>query len=127
MNFSIDEKGLQTALSNIEEKMNRLNDEKIVAFFVFLGLDKRDDIPQDYLQWETILIVVPNRHISNEIKKYKYAISRISFVTNPYAQQIHIFDFNQWENSIRNKTQFQKRELLKTNFGGVKKTGIDPE
>ncbi|MWB94083.1 hypothetical protein GON26_06890 [Flavobacterium sp. GA093] len=120
MNAITDVKTLENILKDIDKKIDRLNDQKIVAFFETLGLHKRDDIAKDYLNWETILVVVPDRHTSNEIKKYKYSIARISFLTNPNAKQIHIYDFNQWKDASRNKTQFQIREYLKTNFGGVK-------
>lgn len=116
-----DLEALLTALKKVDEKIDLLNDQKIIALFESLGLDKRNDIPKDYLRWGDILIISPNTHISNEVKRYKYSISRISFLTNPNAQQIHIFDFAQWKNASRNKTRFQIRELLKTNFGGVKK------
>lgn len=128
MKMSIaDKKNLQDFLKNIDGKIDQLNDQKIKAFFESLGLQERNDIPNDYLNWETILIVVPSRSILDEIKKYKDSISRISFVTNPNAKQIHIYDFNDWKKSTQNKTQFQIRDLLKTNFGGVEKTAEDPD
>lgn len=111
-----------STLKSIDQKINTLNDEKIVAFFESLGLNEREDIPKDFLQWETILVIVPDRHVSNELKPYKYSISRLAFVTNPYASQIHILDFQEWKNTTRSKTQFQIREMLKTSFGGVRKT-----
>ncbi|WP_459641347.1 outer membrane beta-barrel protein, partial [Flavobacterium sp. CGRL2] len=40
------------------------------------------------------------------------------YVINPRAS--NIFDFNEWKNVTRNKTQFQIREFLKTNYGGVR-------
>lgn len=122
-----DKKNLQDFLKNIDGKIDQLNDQKIKVFFESLGLQERNDIPNDYLNWETILIVVPSRSILDEIKKYKDSISRISFVTNPNAKQIHIYDFNDWKKSTQNKTQFQIRDLLKTNFGGVEKTAEDPD
>lgn len=115
-----DENLLHSTIKEIDQKIDKLNDQKIIAFFDALGLNERADIPKDFLKWETILVVVPNRHISHELKYYKYSIARLSFVTNPNAQQIHIFDFNEWKNVTRNKTQFQIREFLKTNFGGVR-------
>jgi len=124
MNVMTDENALKDLFKEIDKKIDKLNDEKIIAFFASLGLEERDDIAKNYLSWENILIVVPDRHLTNEIKKYKYSISRISFITNPNAQQIHIYDFNEWKNSTRNKTQFQIREFLKTNFGGVKKINL---
>ncbi|RUT71371.1 hypothetical protein D0817_05720 [Flavobacterium cupreum] len=122
-----DENTLHSTLKSIDEKINSLNDQKIVAFFESLGLTEREDVPKDFLKWETILIVVPNRHVSNEIKSYKYSISRLFFVTNPNAQQIHIFDFKEWKNITRSKTQFQIREMMKTSFGGVRKVNGDSE
>ncbi|MBP4139570.1 hypothetical protein [Flavobacterium geliluteum] len=119
-----DENALQDLFKEIDKKIDKLNDEKIIAFFASLGLEEREDITKNYLNWENILIVVPDRHITNSIKKYKYSIARISFLTNPNAQQIHIYDMNEWKNSTRNKTQFQIREFLKTNFGGVKKINL---
>ncbi|URC12070.1 hypothetical protein [Flavobacterium sp. B183] len=122
-----DEKNLHIILKKVDLDINRLNDQKIKAFIEFLGLKDRDDIPKNFLDWENILVVVPNRDMLNEIKKYKDSISRISFVTNTNAKQIHIYDFNDWKNSTKNKTQFQVREFLKTNFGGVPKTAEDPD
>lgn len=115
-----DENTLLSTIKRIDEKIDKLNDQKIIAFFDHLGLTDRPDVPKDFLKWETILIVVPNRHISHELKYFKYSISRLSFVTNPYAKQIHIYDFKEWNAITRNKTQFQVRELLKTSFGGVR-------
>ncbi|MBF4491343.1 hypothetical protein IRZ83_02185 [Flavobacterium sp. JLP] len=115
-----DENSLLDAIKRIDEKIDKLNDQKIIAFFESLGLTEREDVPKDFLSWETILVVVPNRHISHELKYFKYSIARLSFVTNPNAQEIHIFDFNVWKAVTRNKTQFQIREMLKTSFGGVR-------
>ncbi|KRD58040.1 hypothetical protein ASE40_17010 [Flavobacterium sp. Root935] len=115
-----DEKLLHSTIKNIDQKIDKLNDQKIIAFFDALGLTERADVPKDFLKWETILVVVPDRHISHKLKYYKYSISRLSFVTNPNAREIHIFDFNEWKNVTRNKTQFQIREFLKTNYGGVR-------
>ncbi|TDO83125.1 hypothetical protein EV143_102389 [Flavobacterium chryseum] len=115
-----DKNTLLSTIKRIDEKIDKLNDQKIIAFFEHLGLTDRADIPKDFLKWETILIVVPDRHISHELKFFKYSISRISFVTNPYAQKIHIYDFKEWNAITRNKTQFQVREMLKTSFGGVR-------
>lgn len=120
-----DEKKLLSTIKRIDEKIDKNNDQKILAFFESLGLTEREDVPQNFLDWETILIVVPDRHISHELKFYKYSISRLFFVTNPYADQIHIYDFEQWKSVTRNKTQFQIREMMKTSFGGVKKTASD--
>lgn len=117
----IDKELLEGTLKNIDKKIDRLNNQKITAFFESLALDKRNDISKDYLNWENILIVVPSRSILNEVIKYKDLISRISFITNPNAAEIHIYDFNDWKKSTKNKTKFQIRELLKTNFGGTEK------
>ena len=108
-------------LKKIEQSISPLKSEKITAFLESLGLHEREDFSKDYLHWETILIVVPSRTVLNELKKYKVLISGISFAVNTNASQIHIYDFKVWENLTRNKTQFQIRELLKTNFGGVPK------
>lgn len=121
MSTIINENRLQTTFKSLDHKINKLNDQKIAAFFESLGLLERTDVPKDYLNWENILIVVPNRHVSHELKYYKYTISRISFLTNPYADQIHIFDLKDWKNASQNKTQFQIREMMRTSFGGVKK------
>ncbi|CAA9194878.1 hypothetical protein FLA105534_00364 [Flavobacterium bizetiae] len=126
MNVS-DKEALEDALKNIDKKIDRFNDQKIKAFFESLGLDQRHDIASDYLNWENILIVVPSRSILDQVKKYKYVIARIYFIVNPNAEQIHIYDFKDWKNSTRNKTQFQIRELLRTNFGGVPKNAEDPD
>lgn len=121
MSIIKDEDKLLDTIKRIDQKIDKINDQKITAFFESLGLNEREDVPKDYLNWETILIVVPNRHISHELKYYKFSISRLFFVTNQYADTIHVYDFNEWKNATRNKTQLQIRELLKTNFGGVKK------
>lgn len=120
-----DEKKLLSTIKRIDEKIDKNNNQKILAFFESLGLTERDDVPKNFLDWDTILIIVPNRHISHELKYYKYSISRLFFVTNPYADQIHIYDFDEWKSVTRNKTQFQIRELMKTSFGGVKKTSTE--
>jgi len=112
---------LEDTLKNIDKKIDRLNKQKITAFFESMELDQRNDISKDYLNWENILIVVPSRNILNEVIKYKDLISGVSFITNPNAKQIHIYDFNDWTKSTKNKTKFQIRELLKTNFGGTEK------
>ncbi|MEG2103241.1 hypothetical protein [Flavobacterium sp. FlaQc-28] len=120
-----DEKKLLNAIKRIDEKIDKNNDQKILAFFESLGLTEREDVPKNFLDWDTILIVVPDRHISHELKYYKFSISRLFFVTNPYADQIYIYDFDEWKSVTRNKTQFQIREMMKTSFGGVKKSGAD--
>ncbi|MCD0464887.1 hypothetical protein [Flavobacterium sp. ENC] len=122
-----DENTLHSTLKSIDQKIDSLNDQKIVAFFESLGLTEREDVPKDFLKWETILIIVPNRHVSNEIKPYKYSIARLFFVTNPYANEIHLFDFTEWKNITRSKTQFQIREMMKTSFGGVRKVNGDSQ
>ncbi|WP_431241152.1 hypothetical protein ACQ9BO_13585 [Flavobacterium sp. P21] len=122
-----DEKKLLNAIKRIDEKIDKNNDQKILAFFESLGLTEREDVPKNFLDWETILIVVPDRHISHELKYYKFSISRLFFVTNPYADKIHIYDFNEWKNVTRNKSQFQIREMMKTSFGGVRKSNTENE
>lgn len=115
-----DENKLISTIKKVDQKIDKLNDQKIIAFFEALGLTERADVPKNFLDWETILIVVPDRHISHQLKYYKYSIARLSFVTNPNAKEIHVFDFKEWDNVTRNKTQFQIRELLKNSFGGVR-------
>ncbi|WP_289057650.1 hypothetical protein [uncultured Flavobacterium sp.] len=120
-----DKDRMQRVLVEIDKKINSLNNQKITALFDAMGLRDREDTPKDFLDWESILIVVPSRNILNEIKKFKDSISGISFVVNTHAKQIHIYDFNEWKNSTRNKTQFQIREMMKTNFGGTQKKSED--
>ncbi|MCA1919918.1 MAG: hypothetical protein LDL38_11000 [Flavobacterium piscis] len=127
MNTIQDEAKLHTFLKSVDSNIEKLNDKKIIAFFEFLGLKDREDIPKDFLDWQSILIVVPNREMLNEIKKYKDSISRISFVTNANAKQIHIYDMNDWKSATQKKTALQIRQFLKTNFGGVPKTSEDPD
>ena len=115
-----DQDTLLSTIKRIDKEIDQLNNQKIIAFFDHLGLTERDDVPKNFLDFETILIVVPNRHISHELKYFKYSIARLSFVTNPYAKEIHVYDFKEWDSVTRNKTQFQVRELLKTTFGGVR-------
>lgn len=127
MGVILNEVKLHTIMEEIDLGINKLNDQKIIAFFKFLGLKDREDIPKNFLDWENILVVVPNREMLNEIKKYKDSISRISFVTNTNAKQIHIYDMNDWKSAAQNKTSLQIRQFLKTNFGGVPKTSEDPD
>ncbi|MFC0776983.1 hypothetical protein [Flavobacterium sp. HJSW_4] len=115
-----DQKEILSELARIDKAIYKLNSQKITAFFEFLGLHQRDDVPKDYLKWEEILIVVPDRHVSNAIKKYRYSIERISFLTNPNAEKIHIFDAKQYRALSQNKTQFQIRQMLRDTFGGVR-------
>lgn len=122
-----DETNLHIILKKVDLDINRLNDQKIKAFIEFLGLKDREDIPKNFLDWENILIVVPNREMLNEIKKYKDSISRISFVTNTNAKQIHIYDMNDWKSATQNKTALQIRQFLKTNFGGAEKISKSPD
>lgn len=122
MNILTDEKDFRQTLQKIDQKISRLNNQKITAFFESLGLHEREDFAKNYLKWEKILIVVPSRAVLHELKKYQVLISRISFVVNTNAAHINIYDLKEWENSTQHKTQFQIRELLKTNFGGVPKS-----
>jgi hypothetical protein len=108
-------------LNNIDKKIDTLNTEKIKAFFKAIDLDT-DDLPENYTEWETILIVVPNRTAMNELKPYKYSIDRIAFAININAEKIHVFNLDDWKKAFRHKTQLQIRNLLKTSFGGVKRT-----
>jgi hypothetical protein len=127
MGVILNEAKLHTILEEIDLGINKLNEQKIIAFFNFLGLKDREDIPKNFLDWQSILIVVPNREMLNEIKKYKDSISRISFVTNTNAKQIHIYDMNEWKSATQNKTALQIRQFLKTNFGGVEKISKSPD
>ncbi|MFH6959177.1 hypothetical protein ACHRV1_17420 [Flavobacterium aquidurense] len=127
MGVILNEAKLHTILQEIDLGINKLNDQKIRAFIEFLGLKDREDIPKNFLDWENILVVVPNRDMLNEIKKYRDSISRISFVTNTNAKQIHIYDRNEWKSATQNKTALQIRQFLKTNFGGVPKIAEDPD
>ena len=121
MELDINKADLNRKLENIDAEINGLNNQKINLLFESLGLTKRQDVPKDYLNWETILIVVPSRQISHELKQYKFSIDRIAFATNTNAKQIHLYDLKDWKNAFRNKTQLQIRNLLKTSFGGVRK------
>jgi len=116
---------LDQKLSAIDTEISALNDQKINIFLEAIGLNERADISKDYLQWETILIVVPSREIANELKHYKYSIDRIAFATNSSAKQIHLYDNKEWKSAFQNKTQLQIRNMLKTSFGGVKKIPED--
>ncbi|KQO22661.1 hypothetical protein ASF10_09845 [Flavobacterium sp. Leaf82] len=127
MNTIQDEAKLHTFLKSVDSNIEKLNDKKIIAFFEFLGLKDREDIPKDFLDWENILVVLPNREMLNEIKKYKDSISRISFVTNANAKQIHIYDMNDWKSATQKKTALQIRQFLKTNFGGAEKISKSPD
>ncbi|GAA3782423.1 hypothetical protein [Flavobacterium ginsengiterrae] len=125
MDTKTDKKDFNETLDKIDQRIKLLNNQKINAFFESLGFNEREDIPKDYLKWENILIVVPSRTILHNLKQYKTLISGISFVVNQNAEQIHIYDFKEWKKNTSNKTQFQIRELLKTNFGGVPKSTAD--
>jgi len=120
MKILTNETALRETIANIDKEMERLNDQKITALLDHLGLTERSDVPKDFLQWETILIVVPSRQVSHELKQYKFTINRIAFATNTNAKEIHIYDFKDWKNAFRNKSQLQIRNLLKSSFGGVK-------
>lgn len=121
MNAFANETALKKELAALDQKIKQLNDTKIVAFVEALGLHKRKDIPKNYLVWETILIVIPDKKISQQLRQYKYDISRITFLTNVNAKQIHLYDFSEWKAATRNKTQLQIRNLLKESFGGIPK------
>lgn len=125
MNAFENETALKNELADLDQKIRQLNDAKIIAFVEALGLHKRKDIPKNYLEWETILIVIPDKKISQQLRQYKYDISRITFLTNVNAKQLHLYDFSEWKTAIRNKTQLQIRNLLKGNFGGIPKQEPD--
>ncbi|OXG07026.1 hypothetical protein BC749_107246 [Flavobacterium araucananum] len=127
MGVILNEAKLHSILEEIDLGINKLNDQKIIAFFKFLGFKDREDIPKNFLDWQTILVVLPDREMLNEIKKYKDSISRISFVTNTNAKQIHIYDMNDWKSAAQNKTALQIRQFLKTNFGGTEKISKSPD
>ncbi|WP_291287842.1 hypothetical protein [Flavobacterium sp.] len=127
MGVILNEAKLHTMLEEIDLDINKLNDQKIIAFFEFLGLKDREDIPNNFLDWQTILIVLPDRKTLQEIRAYKTLISRITFVTNTNAKQIHIYDMNDWKSATQNKTALQIRQFLKTNFGGVEKISKSPD
>jgi hypothetical protein len=119
-----DETLLQTQLAAIDNKMAVLNSDKILAFFKAIGLTD-NDIPKEYTEWETILIVVPTRTAMQELKPYKFSISGIAFAINVNAEKIHLYNLEEWKTAFRHKTTMQIRNLLKTSFGGVKKTTED--
>ena len=127
MGVILNEAKLHTMLEEIDLDINKLNDQKIIAFFEFLGLKDREDIPNNFLDWQTILIVLPDRKTLQEIRAYKTLISRITFVTNTNAKQIHIYDMNDWKSATQNKTALQIRQFLKANFGGVEKISKSPD
>lgn len=112
---------LHAALQEIDLRIDRLNEQKIIAFFDFLGLKSRKDLPDDFLVWNTILVVLPNRSALQRLRVYKTSISRIAFIANANAEQIHIYDLDKWKSAVKNKTALQIREMMKTNFGGVPK------
>ncbi|MGH2664707.1 hypothetical protein [Flavobacterium sp.] len=124
MNTIKDEADLRKELAAIDIKINQQNDKKIKLFLEAIGLQEKE-LPKEYLKWKTILIVVPNKHISSELKQYRFSISRIAFTTNNNAEKIHIYDQEEWKETFRNKTQLQIRNLLKTTFGGIKKVPSD--
>lgn len=127
MGVILNEAKLHNILEEIDLDINKLNDQKIIAFFEFLGLKDREDIPKNFLDWQTILIVLPDRKTLQEIRAYKTLISRITFVTNTNAKQIHIYDMNDWKSATQNKTALQIRQFLKTNFGGAEKISKSPD
>jgi hypothetical protein len=121
MNAFENETALKNELAALDQRIDQLNDKKIISFIEALGLHQRSDVPKNYLGWETILIVIPDKKISHTLRQYKYAISRIAFITNVNAKQIHLYDFSEWKTITKNKTQLQIRSLLKENFGGIPK------
>lgn len=127
MGVILNEAKLHTMLEEIDLDINKLNDQKIIAFFDFLGLKDHEDIPKNFLDWQTILVVLPDRNTLQEIRAYKTLISRITFLTNTNAEQIHIYDMNEWKSATQNKTALQIRQFLKTNFGGAEKISKSPD
>jgi len=115
------EEVLNAGLAEANAKIRQLNDHKIGLLMESLGLGK-DQLPEDYLKWETILIIAPSRKVAHELRPYKFAIDRIAIATNINAKKIHIFNLEDWKIAFRNKTQLQIRNLLKTSFGGERKT-----
>lgn len=111
-------------LAAIDKKIDTLNTEKIRALFKAMGIED-SELPEEYMEWETILIVVPNRAAMNELKPYKYSIARIAFAINVNADKIHVFNLDDWKKAFRHKTQLQIRNLLKSSFGGVKRPPED--
>jgi hypothetical protein len=89
-----DENSLLSAIKRIDQKIDKLNDQKIIAFFTSLGLTEREDVPKDFLTWETILVVVPNRHISHELKYFKYSINRLSLQTQMRTKFIFLISIS---------------------------------
>jgi len=124
MNAVANENALNTQLETINSKISALNDQKILLLLQAIGFDL-EKLPKDFLQWKTILIVVPNRKTSHELKPYRYSIDRIALATNVNAKEINIYDLDQWKAAFKNKTQLQIRNLLKTTFGGSKKLPED--
>ena len=59
MSVILNEVQLHTILKSVDLNIAKLNEQKIIAFFESLGLKHREDIPKNYLDWQTILIVVP--------------------------------------------------------------------
>jgi len=120
MNAIADENALNMQLDVINSKISEFNDQKILLLLQAIGFNL-DQLPKDFLQWKTILIVVPNRKTSHELKPYRYSIDRIALATNVNAKEINIYDLDDWKAAFKNKTQLQIRNLLKTTFGGSKK------
>lgn len=123
--MDFDKAALDAQLAAIDTQINLLNDQKITMLFKSLGLLDREDVPKNFLEWETILVVVPNRTVSQQLRQYRHSIARIVFATNPNAREIHLFDLKEWKDAFRNKTQLQIRNALKTRFGGLGKLPRD--
>lgn len=127
MGVILNEAKLHDVLEEIDLGIDKLNDQKITAFLDFLGLKDPQDLPENFLEWKTILIVLPDRKALQQLRAYKTLISRITFITNTNAKQIHIYDLNDWKNATQNKTALQIRQFLKTNFGGAAKISKNPD
>lgn len=121
MHTITNEEALNAGLAQANAKIRQLNDHKIGLLMESLGLGK-NQLPENYLNWETILIIAPSRKVAHELRPYKFAIDRIAIATNINAKKIHVFNLEDWKIAFRNKTQLQIRNLLKTSFGGERKT-----
>lgn len=121
METGFDRTELDNTLNRIDQEIRRLNDDKIVALVNVLKASFEIAVPSDYLKWEVILIIVPNRKILEALKQYKYRIPRIAVTLNPYANDISVVDQRDWKNASRTRTKLEFKHYLRTNFGGEAK------
>lgn len=49
MSVILNEVQLHTILKSVDLNITKLNEQKIIAFFEFLGLTGREDIPKNFL------------------------------------------------------------------------------